>query len=154
MKEKTLRYQGHIEKMAVLRETGFFSEETIEINGTKVRPIDFTSKILFPKWKLEEGEVDLTIMQIIVAGEKEGRRVRYSYNLLDRYDPKLKTHSMARTTGYSATMAIRLLAEGLYTTKGISPPEYIGRDQKCVKFMLAGLEARNIHYEEEITDLD
>ncbi len=33
MKEKTLRYQGHIEKMAVLRATGLFSEEPIEING-------------------------------------------------------------------------------------------------------------------------
>ena len=30
MKEKTLRYPGHIEKMAVLRETGFFCEDEIE----------------------------------------------------------------------------------------------------------------------------
>jgi saccharopine dehydrogenase-like NADP-dependent oxidoreductase len=30
MKEKTLRYPGHIEKMALLRETGFFDQQEIE----------------------------------------------------------------------------------------------------------------------------
>ena len=70
MREKTLRYPGHIEKMAVLRETGFFSKQEIEINGTRIRPLDFTSKMLFPKWKLEDGEVDLTILRVIVEGKK------------------------------------------------------------------------------------
>jgi len=32
-KEKTLRYPGHTEKMRMLRETGFFSKEPIEINA-------------------------------------------------------------------------------------------------------------------------
>ncbi len=55
MKEKTLRYPGHIEKMAVLRETGFFDSQEIEIHGVRIRPLDFTAKLLFPKWKLHEG---------------------------------------------------------------------------------------------------
>jgi len=56
MKEKTLRYPGHIEKMAMLRETGFFNPEPIDVGGVRVRPLDVTSKLLFKKWKLEEGE--------------------------------------------------------------------------------------------------
>jgi len=32
MKEKTMRYPGHIEKMRMLRESGFFSEDEIETN--------------------------------------------------------------------------------------------------------------------------
>jgi lysine 6-dehydrogenase len=43
MKEKTLRYPGHVEKMRVLRETGFFSDTPIEVGGARVSPIDFTS---------------------------------------------------------------------------------------------------------------
>ena len=31
MVEKTMRYPGHIEKMAVLRETGFFSQEEVDV---------------------------------------------------------------------------------------------------------------------------
>jgi len=36
---------------------------------------------------------------------------------------------MARCTGYSATMGVRLLARGLYKEIGINPPEYVGKNQ-------------------------
>ncbi len=153
MKEKTLRYQGHIEKMAVLRATGLFSEEEIDVNGTKIRPIDFTTKLLFPMWKLKPGEADITVMQVIIEGEKDGKGLRYVYDLLDRYDPVTATHSMARTTGYAATMAIRMLAAGLYDQTGISPPEFVGRDEKCVTFMLKGLEERGVVFQRRIEEL-
>ena len=52
MKEKTLRYPGHIELMRVFRETGLFSKEYLEVNGATVRPLDVTSKLLFPLWAL------------------------------------------------------------------------------------------------------
>jgi len=153
MKEKTLRYQGHIEKMSVMRATGLFSQDPIEINGVQIRPLDFTAKLLFPKWKLKPGEADLTVMQVIVEGEKAGASVRYVYDLLDRYDPATDTHSMARTTGYTATMAIRMLAAGLYDRKGISPPEFIGRDEACVDFMLKGLEERGVVYRQSVEEI-
>ncbi len=153
MKEKTLRYPGHIEKMKVFRETGFFSQEEIEINGTKIRPIDLTSKLLFPKWKLNEGEVDITVMQVIVEGEKDGKKLRYTYDLLDRYDEATGVHSMARTTGYTATMAVRMVAAGLYSKVGMSVPEYIGRQPECVEFMLNGLKERGVIYKETIKEI-
>ena len=150
MKEKTLRYQGHIEKVAVLRATGMFGEQEIDVNGTKIRPIDLTAKLLFPMWKLKPGDVDITVLQVIVEGEKDGRGVRYIYDMLDRYDHVTGTHSMARTTGYSATMAIRMLAAGLYDRKGISPPEFVGRDERCVAFMLKGLKERGLNYRQTV----
>jgi lysine 6-dehydrogenase len=153
MKEKTLRYRGHIEKIAVLRATGLFSEQAIEIDGVEIRPIDFTAKLLFPMWELKPGEVDITVMQIVVEGEKAGKGLRYVYDLMDRYDPDTETHSMARCTGYTATMAIRMLAVGLYDEKGISPPEFVGRDEACVAFMLKGLEERGLHYRLGVEEL-
>jgi lysine 6-dehydrogenase len=147
MKEKTLRYHGHIEKMAVLRAAGFFDENPIEIDGHSIRPVDFTAKLLFPQWQMEEGEVDITVLQIIIEGEKNGTLQRYVYNLLDKFDAPSKTHSMARTTGYTATVAARMLAKGLYDQKGISPPEFVGRHQECVDFMLEGLAQRGLVFE-------
>ncbi len=47
MMERTLRYPGHIDYMRVLRETGFFSYEPIDVKGVQVRPIDMTSRLLF-----------------------------------------------------------------------------------------------------------
>ncbi len=154
MIEKTLRYPGHIEIMRILRDTGFFSKDKIEISGVKISPLEFTSKLLFPKWKLEEGEEDITIMKIMVEGLKEGKRMRYTYNLFDRYDPVTKIHSMARTTGYTATMALRMITKGLYKRKGVSAPEFIGKQPECAEFILKGLEERGVVYKEMVEVID
>ncbi len=154
MKEKTLRYPGHIEKMKVLRDTGFFSQETIDINGKLIRPIELTARLLFPKWKLENDEVDMTIMKVVVEGKIEGKRYSYTYDLFDTYDPVTRVHSMARTTGYTATVALRMIADGLYNRKGISVPEYLGRNPECVEYLLRGLKERGVNYRETIKQLD
>ena len=154
MIEKTLRYKGHIDKMAVLRDTGFFNKEPILINGVMISPLEFTARLLFPKWKLQEGEEDLTIMRVIAEGLKNGIRQRYTWDLHDRFDPETGIHSMARTTGYTATMTMRMLAKGLYTHKGVSAPEYLGRDPKIVSFLLEGLRRRGVVYKEEHTIID
>ncbi|HBS86114.1 MAG: saccharopine dehydrogenase [Bacteroidetes bacterium GWF2_38_335] len=150
IKEKTLRYPGHIEIMRILRETGFFSQEEIEVKGTKVKPMDLTAKLMFPKWELKNNETDITVMQVIVEGKKDGKNVRYIYDLFDERDEKTGIHSMARTTGYTATVALRMVINGLYNHKGISVPEFIGKHPECVKFLLTGLAERGVVYHETI----
>jgi saccharopine dehydrogenase-like NADP-dependent oxidoreductase len=154
MQEKTIRYPGHARKMALLRECGFFAGEPVEIDGRPVRPVDLTSRLLFPLWKLAPDEGDITVMRILVEGERDGRRVRLTWDLLDEYDDEGGISSMARTTGYTATQVVRLLAEGRYATPGITPPEYLGRAGECVERMLAGLAARGVVYRLEETVLD
>jgi lysine 6-dehydrogenase len=150
--ERTLRYPGHIEIMRILRETGFFDKEEIEIKGARISPLEFTSRLLFPKWKLNEGEEDITVMKVTVEGQKQEKNYSYSYNLFDTYDPVSKVHSMARTTGYTATMAVRMVVNGLYKNPGISAPEFIGRNPLCVQFLLEGLRNRGIVYDESIEE--
>ena len=148
MKEKTLRYPGHIEKMTVLRELGFFSkEESLDIHGHRISPLDMTARVLFPNWQLKPGEGDITVFQSVVEGEKDGRPVRFTIDMQDRYCPETDVISMARTTGYTCTLALRMIAEGLYTHKGISPPEYMGRHPECVDYLQAGLKERGVNWE-------
>ncbi|RLD73885.1 MAG: saccharopine dehydrogenase [Bacteroidetes bacterium] len=146
MKEKTLRYPGYAEKIRLLSDNGFFEKEEIEINGRQVSPLEMTSKLLFDQWKLQPGEVDLTVMRIIVEGKHEKGNARYTFDLHDEYDPKSNIHSMARTTGYSATMAVRMLLKDIYTTPGITVPEYLGKNRQIVDFILDGLKERGIVY--------
>jgi lysine 6-dehydrogenase len=153
MKEKTLRYPGHIEKIAVLRETGFFSQEPVEINGVRIRPLDFTAKLLFPIWKLQPGETDITVMQVIVEGEKGGEKARFIFDLFDRFDSASGVHSMARTTGYTATAALRMVSRGLYKRQGIIAPEFIGQQPECVEFLLKELADRGVVYRQRIEKL-
>ncbi|GAB4290859.1 MAG: saccharopine dehydrogenase family protein [Marinilabiliales bacterium] len=150
IKEKTLRYPGHVKLMEILRETGFFDKTPIKINNTSVSPLDFTAKILFPKWELKPGEEDITVMKIIVEGYKNKEKYRYTYDLFDQYDKATSTHSMARTTGYTATMAMRMIINGLFNKTGITVPEYIGQYPECVDFMLNGLAERNVIYKENV----
>jgi len=151
MKEKTLRYPGHIEKMAVLRETGFFDEEEVRVNGSSFRPIDLTAALLFPKWKMDPGEVDLTALRVDVQGRNGGREVRHVFSMLDRYDPATGVHSMARTTGYTATATVRMLSEGWYNEPGVASPEMIGRFKQPFDTIVRYLRERRVVCEEDVT---
>lgn len=146
MIEKTLRYPGHIDYMKMLRETDFFNENEIIVKGKKIRPIDLTAKLLFKHWKLEQDEPEFTVMKIIISGLEKGKKVKYFYDLFDRYDPKSKTSSMARTTGYSATSAVELVLSGNFNKIGINPPEFIGAEKDCLRKMLQYQEARGVTY--------
>jgi lysine 6-dehydrogenase len=154
MKEKTMRYPGHAEKMRMLRDTGFFNQEPIQVSGVKVRPMDLTSILLFSKWKLNEGEEDFTVMRIIIEGGKEGKRKRYQFDLLDRYDQKTKTTSMARTTGYTCTTVARLLARKKICHIGICPPEFLGQNHNYYRLIMDGLREKDIHFKEKVEELD
>ncbi len=154
MKERTMRYPGHIEKMKLLRELGFFSKEkSIEIDGVNVSPLEVTVQVLMPSWKMKPGERDITVFRAVVEGKKDGRRMRTTFDMVDRYCPDTGMTSMARTTGYTATLALRMIAEGLYTHKGISPPEYLGKHPQCVEFLRQGLEERGVFYHETTEEI-
>lgn len=147
MKEKTLRYPGHVEYVRVLKESGFFNESKIEINGAQVSPLDFTSKILFNEWKLGENEEEITVMRITLKGENSNKQIEeITYDLYDEYCSKTETSSMSRTTGYTATAAANLFLDGLFEDKGVFPPELVGKDEACFRYFMNYLEARNINY--------
>jgi len=147
-KEKTLRYPGHIEKMRMLREAGFFGLDPIDVGGVRVAPMDLTTRLLFPMWQMEEGDEDFTIMRVIVDGTRAGKAARCVYDLLDRYDRETKTTSMARTTGYTCTATVRMVAAGLYSTKGIAPPEFVGRVAGCWDFIRKDLARHGVNWVE------
>jgi lysine 6-dehydrogenase len=146
MKEKTLRYPGHIQIIEAMKKAGFFGTTPIEINGTAITPLQFSSKILINDWKLQKGEEEFTIMRIKVSGKEGGKDKTIVYDLYDEYDPKTETSSMARTTGYTCTAALNMLAKGMFTGKGVFPPEYVGNHEECFKFILKYLEERGVVY--------
>ncbi|MCA0448084.1 MAG: saccharopine dehydrogenase NADP-binding domain-containing protein [Bacteroidetes bacterium] len=147
MKEKTLRYPGHVELVRALKESGFFKTEKINVNGAEVSPLEVTSKILFSEWKLGETEPEITVMRVTLRGENPaGKTEEVVYNLYDEYSPETQTSSMARTTGYTATAVVNLFLEGLFPDKGVFPPEFIGKSEKCFSYILNYLKERNVTY--------
>lgn len=147
MKEKTLRYPGHVEYVKVLKESGFFSTEKVDVNGSIITPLDFTSKILFNEWRLGDTEEEITVMRVTLKGENaDGNLEEVVYNLHDEYCAETETSSMARTTGYTAAAAANMFLDGLFSEKGVFPPELVGKHKACFDYLLMYLEERNIHY--------
>ncbi len=146
MKEKTLRYPGHIELMRVFRETGLFQKETIDVQGQQVSPLALTQALLFPKWTFEEGEEDLTVMRIIVRGEEGGKSKTYRWDLYEAYSQEERATSMSRTTALPCTIMARMLVDGTFTEPGVHPPELLGSNRTIVERMLSELAERGIAY--------
>ncbi len=144
MREKTMRYPGHIGLMAVLRAAGFFGKEPITVGGVQVRPLDVTAALMFPQWTFEEGEADLTIMRVSAVGRRAGRELRLVWDLRDDYDPETRTRSMSRTTAFPATITARWLASGRFARPGVHPPEVLGAVPGLLDAMLAELATRNV----------
>ncbi len=153
MKEKTLRYPGHCALMRALRDGGFFDLDQIDVKGVLVRPLDVTSRLLFTKWTLEEGEEEFTVMRVVVEGCKGDTLVRHTYEMYDEYDRKSGTSSMARTTGFPCTIIARMLARGEIDEAGIFPLELLARRQGLFDHVLNELSARGVNISERVEEL-
>ena len=130
LKEKTLRYPGHAKLMLEYRNKGLFNNQNI----------DETSKKLFEAWKLDENEIEFTVLDIIIKGDMK----IINYHLYDEFNLESQTSSMARTTGYTATASINLILENLWNDYGVFPPEMVGVNPKCMQFILQYLSQRDI----------
>jgi saccharopine dehydrogenase (NAD+, L-lysine-forming) len=124
------------------KETGFLSEEPIEIKGTKVVPYDLTLKLWDAIPKNRDNGPLASGLKVIVKGERKGKQVTYTADIVGR---------MAPGTGLPASIAALMLGAGDVTVKGVVAPE------GCIdpgKFLAALLQrGAKIHQTETITSL-
>jgi len=150
MEEKTLRYPGYAKRISLLRDTGFFDTEPIEINGQRIAPRDLTLKLLEPAWYLDELMDEFTLMRIQVTGGEESPYKRINWELLDRTDRYRNETSMARTTGFPAAIAARAMLNGKVSLRpGVHPPETLARDEAFIAALLAELKSRGVLYRKQ-----
>jgi len=147
MWEKTLRYPDHIEKIKLLKNLGFFDEKPIQVEGVSIPPRQITVKLLERKL-LRPDIPDILTMLVQVDGNKDGRRLMYSYFMLDRYDKKTKVTAMSRTTGYTTSCVAQLLAKEVIKEKGVIPPEKLGANEKIFKKLIGMLKKRGVEVKE------
>jgi lysine 6-dehydrogenase len=113
MEYKTLRFPGHAEMMAVMRDIGLMGMEPIEVKGVKVVPRDVFISIVGPKLKKDYRESpDQVALRVEAEGMDKGERVLYRFDLLDRYDADTGITAMMRTTGFSLAITGAMQAAG------------------------------------------
>jgi lysine 6-dehydrogenase len=148
MKEKTLRWPGHLDLILALKQAGLFESNKLKFQDKEISPLEFTSSILLDQWKLQPGEEEFTVMKLIIKTADK----TIVYDLYDQYDPVTETSSMARTTGYTCTAAVNLISEGLFSEKGVFPPELVGRNKTCFDFIMNYYKERNVKWSKTETD--
>lgn len=141
--EKTIRYQGHAEKIKTLVECGLLKSEPIAVGDTQIAPRRFLTALLSPMLELG-AEVDATLMRVDVTGEKNRKKVRYTYEMVNLFDKRRGITSMAKTTAFPGTIVALMLARGEIGGKGVIPPEEAIREDAFDKY-IAELSRRDIH---------
>jgi saccharopine dehydrogenase-like NADP-dependent oxidoreductase len=144
--EKTLRYPGHVEKIELLKELGFFSEEPVTVGGVEVVPKSVSARVFEGSLTMDVG--DLLAMTLEVSGVKDGERKGYRYTVLEYFDHESGVSAMARTTAYTTSITAQIFAEGGVGRKGVVPMEKLGADPGFAKTMFKELEDRGVTIDE------
>jgi lysine 6-dehydrogenase len=152
LREQTLRWPGHAEKMRLLRDTGFFSDAAVEVGGVRVAPRAVAEALLFPMWKRPVGEEEFTVLRVESRGVRAARPARLLHDLFDRTDVKTGASSMARTTGFPCVIAAHLLSAGTFREPGVFPLELLGTRPGVFAAFVDGLAARGVAFTETEED--
>lgn len=132
LEERTLRWPGHLEKMKVLKELGFFEEENVE----------FTLRVIAPLMNYESE--DFSIMEVYGRGFKNEKEREIRYFLYD--EAKDGFTSMARVTGFTAAIVSRIVMNG-ECAYGVIPPEILGMRADTYSKIMKEIRERDIHVE-------
>lgn len=135
---KTIRYQGHCERMKTLLDLGFSSNEPIQVGHGLMTAREVFMELL--KKRLEGTDPDVTILRVDIKGVKDGKSQRLRFEFIDFYDKIDQIPSMGRTTAFPTSAIAQLVAAGEIAERGVHTPE------ECIPLepLLAELKSRQI----------
>ncbi len=161
-KEVNFRYGGPgLDLAEYFYKMGLLSDEPVEINGTKVVPMELISKLTpdAPKYAdeiqavLDEGMIsEEGAFLIRVDGVKDGRKVRIdSYAMAPGLEESFRISGLTHEsyfTGQAAFLFTKMFVNGKIQTKGLFPPEVLEQDER--NYYLSEAAKLNITVEENM----
>lgn len=118
----TLRYAGHCQFWRTLVALHLLDDEPVDVDGVAVDRKRFLAAALEPQLRYAEGERDLAILRLDVAGTRGGRRRRVVYDLVDRRDLATGLTAMSRLVGFTASIGAQMLGSGAISRRGLLSP--------------------------------
>ncbi len=147
--QKTIRHEGHVRGIEILKECGFFSREPIDVDAQKVTPRRVLERVLDERMKLGD-ERDATLLRIEVSGKKHGKPETHFFEMVDYYDTEKKYTSMGKTTSFPASIAALMIMSGQIKQRGVVFPENVFDADLYDPFMDA-LAARGVIVSHKVT---
>ncbi len=130
-----------INAIKTLIDLGFNSEEKIDVNGTKVSPIEFTSKVL-KKLKIPKGYKEVENLWVKIEGKKNGKVIKKELNCiiksLDGWEEAGSNVDTGRTISIISQMVKRgdILEKGVYSPEAVVPHEEFFKELRKRKMII------------------
>ena len=141
MEYKTLRYPGHAQLMAAMRDLGLYDSTPIDVKGVQVVPRDVFIAQVGPKLR-RPGGTDLVALRVLVTGTKDGTPMTRNYDLLDYYDAEHQITAMMRVTGYTLSITGQFMASGALASGVYTPDEVFPGDRYIAELASRGINVR------------
>jgi lysine 6-dehydrogenase len=122
MRNKVVRYPGHVVVWKGFMEAGLFSEKPVRIGDQEVVPRQLFHALIEPQIRADETVDDIVIAHVIVTGRTAGQPTRAVVDMRVVRDRKLGFSAMEETTGWHAAIVAHLMARGRIAT-GAAPVE-------------------------------
>lgn len=105
---KTIRWQGHCERMRIFKDFGFWREDEVQVDGKAIVPKALFCRVFGESLAKYE---DLDQCLVRAVGEAKGG-ARKQIDIFDKQCPTTGFTSMERLTGFSMAIYAREMAEG------------------------------------------
>jgi lysine 6-dehydrogenase len=122
MRNKVVRYPGHVVVWKGFMEAGLFSEQPIRVGDQDVVPRRLFHALIEPQIRADENVDDIVIAHVIVTGRKAGQATRAVVDMRVVRDRTLGFSAMEETTGWHAAIVAHLMAQGRIAV-GAAPVE-------------------------------
>jgi lysine 6-dehydrogenase len=118
----TLRWPGHCRLWRAFVDLGLLETEPVLVDGREVDRKRYLAAALGPGLELGPAERDIVILRVELWGQKDGRRSRVIYQLIDRRDLTTGLTAMNRTVGFTASIGAQLIGREIITKRGLLSP--------------------------------
>jgi lysine 6-dehydrogenase len=149
MRNKVIRYPGHVVVWKGFMEAGLFSEVPIRVGDQEVVPRQLFHALIEPQIRADETVDDIVIAHVIVTGRNAGQPTRAIVDMRVVRDRKLGFSAMEETTGWHAAIVAHLMAKGRIAV-GAAPVELATDNAE----MVAELRARDFPVTESVEPIE
>ena len=146
----TVRWPGLAAQMRFLNELDLFDKEERMRGKVKQVPRDILIDIFSKKYERLPGEVDMSVLKIVVKGIKGSDRVTYTWEIAQKEIPGTGYTSMAWTTACTCGIFARAMTNGMLTGKGMLAAEKLAKDDDFYNWVMAEQAKRGIFYKEKV----
>jgi lysine 6-dehydrogenase len=153
---KTVRYPGHWQRIAFLKEIGLLETEPIKVGPRTLPPREIAAALLEPLLGSHEGR-DVVVLRVRADGHRGGERVRRQFDCLEIGDPSAGLTAMAKMTAFPATAAALELARDRIREQGVASAESAIEAEKVIAHLRSrgiavAVTEMTLHGDEDPTD--